>query len=269
MHIAAHDRLALESDLRGAIARGELFVVYQPILDLETNEIVKVEALLRWQHATRGLVPPTEFIQLAEESGLIVEIGREILARACADASTWPGNVGISVNLSARQLQHDGLVADVAEVLATTGLAPSRLTLEITESVLVADPVAAARVLGALKLLGVSLALDDFGTGYSSLSYLRTLPFDMIKIARPFVEGAARHPQEASFVKMMLELGRTLGMKVVAEGIETQGQLDFVRGLECDLGQGFLLGRPDRPGEIERLLDIDAQARSARIARVA
>jgi diguanylate cyclase (GGDEF)-like protein/PAS domain S-box-containing protein len=245
MREAVLERLALKVDMRRALEAGEFVPYYQPVVSLSSGRLVGAEALVRWMHPVRGTLPPAAFIELAEESGLIVEIGREILARACADASTWPGTVGISVNLSARQLQHDGLVADVAEVLATTGLAPSRLTLEITESVLVADPVAAARVLGALKLLGVSLALDDFGTGYSSLSYLNRFPVDSLKVDKSFVdalgEGAAN---DKVLLQAIVGLGRTLELTVVAEGIERPEQRASLQALGCGLGQGYLFARP-------------------------
>jgi diguanylate cyclase (GGDEF)-like protein len=275
MRAAVLARHGLHSELEQAIARDEFRVDYQPICSLSDDLLYSTEALVRWTRPGQGPVLPSSFIPVAEETGLIKAVGQAVLVKSCRDAVTWleRGQVhedfAVQVNLSAIELEDPDLVTRVDAVLKESGLPANHLVLELTESAVLRDAVQGTRALTELKELGVGLALDDFGTGYSSLSYLRTLPFDMIKIARPFVEGAARHPQEASFVKMMLELGRTLGMKVVAEGIETQGQLDFVRGLECDLGQGFLLGRPDRPGEIERLLDIDAQARSARIARVA
>ena len=271
MRAAVLARHGLHSELEQAIARDEFRVDYQPIFQLDNDLMYSTEALVRWTRPGQGPVLPSAFIPVAEETGLIKAVGQAVLVKACRDAATWlehghvHDNFAVQVNLSAVELEDPDLVTRVDAVLAESGLPARHLVLELTESAVLRDAVQGTRALTELKELGVGLSLDDFGTGYSSLSYLRTLPFDQIKIARPFVEGAARHPQEASFVKMMLELGRTLGMKVVAEGIETQPQLAFVRGLECDLGQGFLLGRPDRPAEIERLLSID-QARLARVA---
>ena len=224
---------------------GEFVPWYQPMVSLTTGRLVGAEALVRWMHPDKGVLPPAAFIELAEGSGIIVEIGLEILARACADAVTWPGSVGVSVNLSPRQLQHDGLVDDVAEILDATGLAPSRLTLEITESVLVADPLAAARVLGALKLLGVSLALDDFGTGYSSLSYLNRFPVDTLKVDKSFIDSLGEGiGNDKVLLQAIVGLGRTLELKVVAEGIERPEQRASLQALGCGLGQGYLFARP-------------------------
>jgi EAL domain-containing protein (putative c-di-GMP-specific phosphodiesterase class I) len=207
--------------------------------------MVGAEALVRWNHPERGVLAPDEFIELAEESGVIVGIGQVILAQACADAATWPGSLGVSVNLSPRQLQHEKLIDDVAEILDVTGLNPSRLTLEITETVLVADPMAAARVLGALKALGVSIALDDFGTGYSSLSYLNRFPVDTLKIDKSFVDALGEvGGNEKVLLQAIIGLGRTLELRVVAEGIEQPEQRDSLQALGCGLGQGYLFARP-------------------------
>jgi EAL domain-containing protein (putative c-di-GMP-specific phosphodiesterase class I) len=212
---------------------------------LSTGRIVGAEALVRWFHPDRGVLAPAAFIELAEESGVIVGIGQEILTRACEDAAGWPIPIGVSVNLSPRQLQHDGLIDDVAEVLDSTGLDPSRLTLEITESVLVADPTAAARVLGALKALGVSIALDDFGTGYSSLSYLNRFPVDSLKIDKTFVDALGDgRGNEHVLLQAIVALGRTLDLTVVAEGIEYADQWTSLQSLGCALGQGYLFARP-------------------------
>jgi diguanylate cyclase (GGDEF)-like protein/PAS domain S-box-containing protein len=245
MREAIVERVALKTDLRRALEAGEFVPYYQSVVSLSTGRLVGAEALVRWLHPERGVLPPAAFIELAEESGLIVDIGIAILRRACADAVTWPSPVGISVNLSARQLQHEGLVDDVVRVLAETGLAPSRLTLEITESVLVADPVAAARVLGALKELGLSIALDDFGTGYSSLSYLNRFPVDTLKVDKSFVDVLGEGPgNDKALLQAIVGLGRTLELTVVAEGIERPEQRASLQALGCGLGQGYLFAHP-------------------------
>ena len=244
------DRLDLENDLRGALERGELRLHYQPIVSLGTGQVVGFEALARWQHPTRGLVPPLAFIPLAEETGLILPLGRWVLESACTQAERW--NRGrsadlaplfVSVNLSARQFTKGDLVEDVGSTLARTGLEADALELEITESVLMDQSEAGIRALSDLRGLGVRLVLDDFGTGYSSLSYLKHLPLDTIKIDRSFVagiEGAA----DRSIVDAVIALAHGLGIGVVAEGIETQSQSDRLRDLGCDYGQGYLFSRP-------------------------
>ena len=253
MHIAAHDRLALENDLRGAIAREELFLVYQPILDLETGAITAAEALLRWQHATRGLVPPTEFIALAEESGLIVEIGAWVLNTAAEQAAQWAANgtpIAISVNVSARQLDDPGLLAAVEHALRRSGLDGERLILEITETALMRDPEGAAATLCDLRALGIRVAIDDFGTGYSSLAYLQQLPVDALKIDRTFVSA----PDSDALIQTLVQLGRSLGLRTVAEGIEDELQLAHLRELGCDAGQGYLFAPPLEVAALERVL---------------
>ncbi|MCU1380232.1 MAG: hypothetical protein JWN29_3215 [Acidimicrobiales bacterium] len=245
MREAVLGRLALKVDLRRALEAEEFVAYYQPVVSLSTGRMVGAEALVRWNHPERGVLAPDEFIELAEESGVIVGIGHVILAQACADAATWPGSLGVSVNLSPRQLQHEKLIDDVAEILDVTGLNPSRLTLEITETVLVADPMAAARVLGALKALGVSIALDDFGTGYSSLSYLNRFPVDTLKIDKSFVDALGEGGgNEKVLLQAIIGLGRTLELRVVAEGIEQPEQRDSLQALGCGLGQGYLFARP-------------------------
>jgi diguanylate cyclase (GGDEF)-like protein len=245
------ERLDLESDLRLAIEREELRVHYQPIVSLADRTIVGLEALVRWQHPIRGLVPPLAFIPLAEETGLIVPLGRWVLEAACREAAGWnearrrgaPPPLFVSVNLSARQFTQGDLVDDVAGILARTGLAPHALELEITESVLMDQTDAGIRALRELRGLGVRLVLDDFGTGYSSLSYLKHLPLDTIKVDRSFVagiEGAA----DRSIVDAVIALAHGLGIGVVAEGIETEAQAARLLELGCDLGQGYLFSRP-------------------------
>jgi diguanylate cyclase (GGDEF)-like protein len=254
------DRLDLENDLRGALERSELLLHYQPILSLESGGVVGFEALVRWQHPKRGLVPPLAFIPLAEETGLIVPLGRWVLDEACATAERWnrdrPADSAplfVSVNLSARQFTKGDLVEDVGATLARTGLEADALELEITESVLMDQSEAGIRTLRDLRGLGVRLVLDDFGTGYSSLSYLKHLPLDTIKIDRSFVagiEGAA----DRSIVDAVIGLAHGLGIGVVAEGIETQAQSDRLRDLGCDYGQGYLFSRPVPADRLAALL---------------
>jgi diguanylate cyclase (GGDEF)-like protein len=245
------ERVELESDLRSGIERGELRVHYQPIVTLESTEIVGFEALVRWQHPTRGLVAPLAFIPLAEETGLIVPIGRWVLEAACRQAAKWHSTrldpngkaLFVSVNLSAREFAQADLVGDVAAILAETGLDPSALDLEITESVLMDQSETGIRTLRRLRALGVRLVLDDFGTGYSSLSYLKHLPLDTIKIDRSFVAGIEEKADQ-SIVEAVVALAHGLGIGVVAEGIETERQAVRLLELGCDLGQGYLFSRP-------------------------
>jgi diguanylate cyclase (GGDEF)-like protein len=255
MGAAVLERHGLKEELRLAIERQELTLYFQPIVDLDTGRLVAEEALVRWQHPRRGLVGPAEFVPLAEETGLILSLGQYVLEEACQQACRWEARraadptggteVAVHVNLSAVELRDPELVARVQRTLATAQVDPRSLIFEITETVLLDDSERVSAAIGQLRALGVRFALDDFGTGYSSLSYLHTLPFDMLKIAKSFVDGLARGGREASFVRMMIELARTLGVTVIAEGIETQEQVDALVGLECDLGQGFHLGRPE------------------------
>jgi diguanylate cyclase (GGDEF)-like protein len=244
------DRLDLENDLRAALERDELLLHYQPILSLTTGQVVGFEALVRWQHPVRGLVPPLAFIPLAEESGLIVPLGRWVLDEACAQAARWNRDrpedappLFVSVNLSARQFTKGDLVEDVGLTLARTALEADALELEITESVLMDQSEAGVRTLRDLRGLGVRLVLDDFGTGYSSLSYLKHLPLDTIKIDRSFVAGI-EGPADRSIVDAVIALAHGLGIGVVAEGIETRAQADRLRTMGCDFGQGYLFSRP-------------------------
>ena len=257
MHIAAHDRLALGNDLRRAIERRELFLVYQPILDLETGEVTAAEALLRWQHATRGLVPPTEFIALAEESELIVDIGAWVLETACEQAAAWHESgtpIKISVNVSARQLDDPRLLRTVHDALHRSGLAGDQLVLEITETVLMRDAESAAQLLTELRVSGVRVAIDDFGTGFSSLAYLQQLPVDALKIDRTFIAASARSHESDALIQTLVQLGRSLGLRTIAEGIEDEAQLARLRELGCDRGQGYLFAPPLEAAALERLL---------------
>jgi len=245
-------RLELERALRHALARGELALHYQPEVDLASGTVVAAEALLRWRHPDRGLVLPGEFIGLAEETGLILPIGRWVLEQACGWARRLPAALAdlmVGVNVSARQLHQPDLVEAVARVLATSALEPARLRLELTESVAMQDPAQAARLLHQLKELGVRLALDDFGTGYSSLSYLREFPFDTLKLDRSFVRQLAHDRPTTAIVRAVVAAAHELGLTVVAEGIETRQQLMAAYAVHCDSGQGYLFGRPVPPEE--------------------
>jgi diguanylate cyclase (GGDEF)-like protein/PAS domain S-box-containing protein len=250
MHADAIRHLEMESQLREAIEKSQFVLYYQPTIDLQTGRLTGVEALVRWQHPRRGLVPPMEFIPLAEESGLIVELGRWTIQEACRQVREWqkavPADepIAINVNLSARQLRHPNIVRDIADVLDDTGLLPSRLILEITESVLMADTSATLNRLFQLKSLGVRLAVDDFGTGYSSFAYLRRFPVDILKIDKSFVDGVATEPTASALVDAMIRIGKTLHLETVAEGVEHVEQADRLRTLQCDIGQGYLFSRP-------------------------
>jgi len=243
MDLKLRERRALQHDLQSALAHGELMLHYQPQA-LIGGEIVGFEALVRWQHPTRGLVAPDAFIPLAEESGLIIPISEWILREACREAASWQSTLQIAVNLSPIQFRHGDLAGLVHSVLLETGLSPARLELEITESVLIDDFPRTVSILRRLKSLGVQIAMDDFGTGYSSLSYLQSFPFDKIKIDRAFIANMDRNPQSAAIVRTVIGLGRGLKLSVVAEGVENEGQIAFLSGEACDEIQGFAIGRP-------------------------
>ncbi len=247
MQTAAQDRITLEMDLADAIAAEELFLVYQPTFDLKSERTTGVEALLRWRHATRGVIGPDVFIPIAERSGLILPIGRWVLHTATLQAAAWRAHgheLAISVNVSGRQLDHDELVDDVRSALLQSGLEPSALTVEITETALMKDPEATARRLNAIKALGVRVAVDDFGTGYSSLAYLRQFPVDTLKIDRAFVQGIASSKESAALIQTLIDLGKSLGLETLGEGIEDLAQLEHLQRAHCDSGQGFLYARP-------------------------
>jgi diguanylate cyclase (GGDEF)-like protein/PAS domain S-box-containing protein len=242
------DRRALHQDLSTAIRNGELSLHYQPQArarhKMTTDHVLGFEALARWTHPVRGFVPPGDFIPLAEESGLIVEMGEWILRQACREAASWPKDLQIAVNLSPAQFLHGDLVGLVHSILLETGLAPGRLELEITEGVLIEDFDRGLSLLRRLKALGVRIAMDDFGSGYSSLTYLQAFPFDKIKIDRTFVMNLGRNTQSAAIIRAMIGLGHGLNISIVAEGVETQEQLSFLADEACDQVQGYFLGKP-------------------------
>ena len=244
MDRAIRARRELEMALREAIEEGGLHLEYQPQADADSGAVIGFEALVRWNHPTLGPLPPGDFIGVAEESGLIMPLGEWVLRRACQDAAGWARPLKVAVNLSPVQFQRAPLGAQVADVLAETGLDPARLELEITESVLMSDRELAVAVLHDLKRLGVSVAMDDFGTGYSSLSYLQSFPFDKIKIDRSFVMSLAHSEDARAIVKAVIGLGHSLGLPMVAEGVENDFQLDFLRRAGCTEVQGYLIGRP-------------------------
>ncbi|MBY0381556.1 MAG: EAL domain-containing protein [Xanthobacteraceae bacterium] len=242
------DRRALHQDLANALRKGELSLHYQPQArarhTLSGDDVVGFEALVRWRHPTRGFVPPGEFIPLAEESGVIVELGEWILREACREAASWPRHLQIAVNLSPAQFMHGDVVSLVHSILLETGLTPGRLELEITEGVLIEDFDRGLSLLRRLKALGVHIAMDDFGSGYSSLTYLQAFPFDKIKIDRAFVMNLGNNPQSATIIRAVVGLGHGLGISIVAEGVETQDQLKFLAFEGCDQVQGYFLGKP-------------------------
>jgi diguanylate cyclase (GGDEF)-like protein len=257
MRTAVVDRFDLESELRTAVRRWEFFLVYQPIFDLHDMEVKSVEALLRWKHPTRGIVPPMEFIPTLESSGMIVEVGQWVLNEACRQARIWHEAgypVSISVNKSARQFEADNLVRDVRSALNQSGLDPRFLVVEITESVLMHDPTTIADRLRKLKQVGVRVAIDDFGTGYSSMAYLRQFPVDILKIDRSFVSDMMDSSEGEALVHTMVQLGKTLDLVTVAEGIEDEIQLSQLRMEGCDEGQGFYYARPLEAQDAERFM---------------
>jgi diguanylate cyclase (GGDEF)-like protein len=257
MHTAVQDRMTLEMDLAEALEEQQLEIVYQPTFDLRTERTLGMEALLRWRHPTRGLVMPMDFISVAEQSGLIVPIGRWVLQRACEQAANWRGQghaVGVAVNLSPVQIEMDGLVAEVHAALHCSGLDPGALTLEVTETAIMKDARVIASRLCALKALGVRIAIDDFGTGYSSLAYLRQFPVDALKIDRSFVASLASSQNAPALIHTLVRLGKMLQLQTIAEGIEDSRQLEALKREGCDCGQGFLYARPLRAEDLERFL---------------
>ncbi|MEJ7812935.1 MAG: EAL domain-containing protein [Gemmatimonadaceae bacterium] len=265
MHAEALDRLELEAALRRAVAAEEFEVVFQPIVRLDHGNIIGIEALLRWTHAERGIIPPSVFIPLAEETGMVVPLGRYVLNEACAQLARWralPGaaNLWVAVNVSGRQLHETSLVSDVAEALAASNLDASALVLEATESVVMQKTETMLGRLRALEALGVRIALDDFGTGYSSLSYLHRFPIQLLKLDKLFVEGLGRGTADSTLARAILTLGSALGLRLVAEGIETAEQLTELRRLGYELGQGYYFSAPIVASEIETLIETRGSA---------
>ncbi|WP_052003296.1 EAL domain-containing protein [Microvirga sp. BSC39] len=248
-------RRALEVNLRKAMGAGEFELFYQPQINIEANEIGGFEALLRWHHPERGLVPPGEFIPVIENTGLIVPLGDWVIEQACREAAGWPRNIHVAVNLSPVQFRSRGLVQSVSRALAESGLDPNRLELEITESVLLQDNEMTVSTLHQLRRLGVRIAMDDFGTGYSSLSYLRSFPFDKIKIDQSFVREMSQRADCLAIVQSVANLGSSLGMPTVAEGVETEDQLRQIQAAGCTDAQGYYFGRPKPAHELVHTLD--------------
>jgi EAL domain-containing protein (putative c-di-GMP-specific phosphodiesterase class I) len=244
-------RNTLESDLRQGIVRGELELHYQPIFDIGTGGCRSVEALVRWRHPQRGLIPPDQFIPLAEETGLVVPLGEWVLGRACRDAISWPADIKLAVNLSPVQFKQTDLFDVIETVLYDSGLPPQRLEIEVTESVVLEPGVENSAFMKRLKRLGISLALDDFGTGYSSLSRLTAFPFDKIKIDRSFVSNLTGRNQSSAIISSVVTLARGLDMLVTAEGVETPEQFELLRTLGVNFAQGHLLGRAVPIGELK------------------
>jgi diguanylate cyclase (GGDEF)-like protein/PAS domain S-box-containing protein len=259
LHTATMERLQLKADLQLAVERRQLRLVYQPIVSIQDARTTGFEALLRWDHPELGAISPVRFIPLAEESGLIVHIGRWVLEQACLQAAAWQRlwpsrELTMSVNVSGRQFHEDDLVAVIRRVLERTGLCPSSLVLELTEGLLLDDTTATIAKLHQLREIGVRVAIDDFGTGYSSLSYLRRFPVDMLKIDKSFVDSLGVGLDDSALARAVFELGQTLRLKTVAEGVEAASQLDVLRAIKADFGQGFHIARPLTPAAAERLL---------------
>jgi diguanylate cyclase (GGDEF)-like protein/PAS domain S-box-containing protein len=250
----ASDVLQMRNELRRGIDEEEFVLHFQPIMDLTSRHIDGMEALVRWQHPTRGMVPPLAFIPAAEDSGLIVELGAWVLRQSCTEAATWPETVHVAVNLSVRQLADRAIVAVVADALKSSGLDPGRLVLEVTESALMANAEMAVECLTELKTLGVRLAIDDFGTGYSSLVYLKRMPVDAIKVDRSFVDGLGDDAEDTAIVSSVVSLAHAVGVQAIAEGVETAAQQAHLQSLGCDLAQGFLWSRPVPADELRVLL---------------
>jgi diguanylate cyclase (GGDEF)-like protein len=253
MDLRMQERRIVERDLRKALPAGEFELYYQPVVNLASNKISGFEALIRWNHPERGLVFPNKFIPLAEEIGFIVPMGDWVVRQACAAAAQWPDDLVVAVNISAIQFRNPGLAHTIAVALAASGLRPSRLEIEITETALLQDKDATLAILHQLRALGVRIAMDDFGTGYSSLTYLQCFPFDKIKIDRSFVKDITENVGSLNIVRAIAALAHGIGMTATAEGVETKDQLDSVISEGCTEMQGFLYSRPLPMGEIERL----------------
>jgi diguanylate cyclase (GGDEF)-like protein len=257
MQDAVQRRMELEMDLRDALDRDEFFLAYQPTMDLQTMSPTGMEALIRWRSPMRGIVQPDDFVPLLEETGLIVEVGRWVLGTACRQGAAWRRSgypVGIAVNVATRQLDNDKFVTEVNEALHESGLDPSALTIEITETTLMGNAEETARRLTAIRELGVRVAIDDFGTGYSSLAYLQRFPVDSLKIDRSFISRVRQDPEGETLIRTLVQLGKSLAIETVAEGIEQSDELSLLREESCDSGQGFLFARPLDPDACEAFL---------------
>ena len=269
MQVSMMERLMLLADLQRALDRDEFVLQYQPMVLLQSGKLSGMEALVRWNHPTRGLMPPAEFIHLAEESGAILRLGNWVLNEACRQAAAWyvrfpsGDDWSMSVNVSVKQLQDPAFLGDVGQALKESGLDPYRLILEITESVMMQDAAAMMKRLQELKRLGIRLAIDDFGTGYSSLSYLREFPFDLLKIDKSFIDDVGAIENQKELAKAIIGLGKTLDLELVAEGIEHVDQLSRLQSMKCELGQGFLFAKPMDVGAVEELLSSLAQQADA------
>jgi predicted signal transduction protein with EAL and GGDEF domain len=247
-------RRTLELDLRKAIAQGDFELHYQAIVDIRTRQVRGFEALVRWRHPQRGIVPPLDFIPLAEETGLIMPLGEWVLRHACREAAGWPGHVSVAVNLSPVQFKNKNLVSTVMMALSAAGLAPSRLELEITESVLLQESEATLAMLHQLRSFGVKISMDDFGTGYSSLGYLRKFPFDKIKIDRSFISGMSDGGESLAIVRAVAAIGRSLGIVTTAEGVETSEQFERLKAEGCTQAQGYFISPPRPAADLRGLL---------------
>ena len=263
MDLQMQTRRIMEQDLRKALPAGEFELYYQPVVNLASSQISGFEALIRWNHPSRGMVAPGTFIPLAEEIGFIVPLGEWVIRQACATAARWPGNLHVAINISAVQFRNPGLMQVIVGALAASGLHPTRLEIEITETVLLQNKEATLAVLHQLRALGIRIALDDFGTGYSSLTYLQSFPFDKIKIDRSFVKDITENFGSLNIVRAVAALANGMGMTTTAEGVETTGQLDKIISEGCTEMQGFLFSRPLPAGEIERLFLSGREMRKA------
>jgi EAL domain-containing protein (putative c-di-GMP-specific phosphodiesterase class I) len=255
MDASAKARLKMQQDLRQALVDGGFEIHYQPVVDLRHDEVAGCEALLRWRHPERGMVSPAEFIPVAEDTGLIVELGEWVLRTACAEAASWPDHIRVAVNVSPVQLKCQSLALKVVGALADSGLPASRLELEITEAVLIRDDEAALAILHQLRAIGVRIALDDFGTGYSSLSYLKRFPFDKIKIDRCFISDVAEIDGSAAIVQAVVNIAAARNMTTTAEGVETPAQKERLRALGCTEMQGYLFSVAKPGPEVRKLFE--------------
>ncbi|PKP63543.1 MAG: diguanylate cyclase, partial [Alphaproteobacteria bacterium HGW-Alphaproteobacteria-9] len=256
-HASAEERRQLEASLRGALGGNELELHYQPVVDARSEGIVSFEALVRWNSADHGFVSPGKFIPVAEDTRLILPIGKWVMRKACEEARNWPDHIKVNVNVSPEQLLEPGFHAEVVEALAASGLRPERLEVEVTESIFLRDASVARNALEQVMALGCSVALDDFGTGYSSLGYLRKLRFSTIKVDRTFVQGAAQGSAESlAIINAVVAMARSLDMTTTAEGVETAEEAELIRNLGCDKIQGYYFGRPMAANDARKLFDL-------------